>query len=212
MLKANGFEVDYLPSHVAQTEFPDQLETLKQYAAIIFSDVGSNTMLLHPDMQFKCMRKPNRLKVIREYVKQGGGFLMCGGYMSYSGIDGRARYAMTPIADVLPVEMLHYDDRMENPDGIVPTVLNDSHPILNGVTGQWPDFLGYNKLSAKADAELLATIGDGDAFITAAPYGEGRSVAFATDCVPHWGTPEFVAWEHYGTLFGNIIRWLAKEI
>lgn len=211
-LRDNGIEVDYMPSHLAQLDFPDTVEALSKYSAVIFSDVGSNTLLLHPDMQFQCIRMPNRLKVIREYVYQGGGFLMCGGYMSYSGFEGRARYGMTALADVLPVEMLHYDDRMENPEGIYPTITDSSHPILDGIEGDWPHFLGYNKLKVKENAQLIAKFEENDAFISAAEYGNGRTVAFASDCVPHWGTPEFVAWKHYTTLFGNIIKWLSKEI
>lgn len=212
MLKNNDIEVDYLPSHIAQIEFPDTAERLIQYSAIIFSDVGSNTLLLHPDTQFNCIRMPNRLKIIRDYVYNGGGFLMCGGYMSYSGFEGKARYGMTPIADILPVEILKYDDRMEKPEGVVPKIINPSHPILAGIEGNWPDFLGYNKLSIKHGAQLIAIMDDNDAFISATDFGKGRTVAFASDCVPHWGPPEFVGWKHYSTLFVNIIKWLSKKI
>lgn len=212
MLKYNGFEVDYLPSHIAHLSFPDSIEALKPYTAVIFSDIGSNSLLLHPDMQYQCIRKANRLKVIREYVGEGGGFLMLGGYMSYSGFCGKARYGMTPIADILPVEILNYDDRKEHPEGIIPQIIDANHPILTNIDGCWPDFLGYNKLIVKKDAQLIAKMDEKDAFIAAMDYKKGRTVAFASDCVPHWGTPEFVSWEHYKTLFGNIIKWLAKKI
>ena len=39
---------------------------------------------------------------------------------------------MTPLAEILPVEMLNYDDRMEHPEGIVPTVVKADHPVLSG--------------------------------------------------------------------------------
>ncbi len=38
-----------------------------------------------------------------------------GGYYSFQGIDGRARWRKTPIEDVLPVTCLAYDDRIEMP-------------------------------------------------------------------------------------------------
>lgn len=212
MLRGEGIEVDYLPSHVAQMDFPSELSKLQQYNAVIFSDVGSNTLLLHPDVNFKCKRMPNRLKLIKEYVEKGGSFMMCGGYMSYSGIDGRARYAMTPIADIMPVEMLHYDDRMEHPEGIVPTIRMKDHPILTGITGDWPYFLGYNKLLAKPEADLIGVMEGEDVFLAAMEYGEGRTVAYASDCVPHWGSTAFVSWEHYKTFFVNILKWMTKEI
>ena len=35
----------------------------------------------------------NRLQVIDAYVRQGGALLMVGGYLSFSGIEGKAHYA-----------------------------------------------------------------------------------------------------------------------
>ena len=212
MLKELGYEADHLSNQKAVTEFPRTIEELRKYDVLILSDIGSDTLLLHPDVQFKCQRKINILNLICKYVAQGGGFLMCGGYMSFSGIEGKARYAMTPIAEILPVELLHYDDRVEHPEGIVPQVVKPEHPILNGIDTEWPDFLGYNKLKIKNEAELIATMAEKDAFIAAMNYQKGRSIAFASDCMPHWGTPEFVGWKHYKTLFKNMMLWLKKEI
>jgi uncharacterized membrane protein len=211
-LRSEGFLVNYMPSHIAQLNFPYKLEELNEYNAIIFSDVGSNTLLLHPKTQYECARMPNRLKIIKQYVEEGGGFMMCGGYMSYSGIEGKARYGMTPIADILPVEILNYDDRQEVPEGIHPIIVDKSHPVLKGINlSTWPDYLGYNKVIIKPQAQLIAKF-DEDVFMAAHEYGKGRVFAFTTDSVPHWGPPEFLAWEGYKKLFGNIIRWLAKEV
>ena len=210
-LKHNGFEVTYMPNHIAQLHFPDTAQQLKEYDAVILSDCGSNTLLLHPQT-FKGVRRGNRLLALCEYVEQGGGLFMCGGYLSFSGVANKARYGMTPLAKVLSVEVLNYDDRMEYPEGVTPTMQDASHPVLQGVAPEWPHFLGYNKIKAKPQAQLIATIGDGDTFMAGMEYGKGRSFAFASDCVEHWGSPEFVAWESYPTLFGNILRWVARAI
>ena len=45
---------------------------------------------------------PNRLKLIREYVRGGGGLAMIGGYFSFQGINGGARYRGTAVEEVLP--------------------------------------------------------------------------------------------------------------
>jgi uncharacterized membrane protein len=211
-LENQGIGLDYYPNHLAQTKFPETVEELKPYDAVILSDIGSNTLLLDPEMQFKGVKKGNRLLAIQEYVRQGGGLMMCGGYLSFAGLENKARYAMTPIADVLPVEMLNWDDRMEHPEGVVPVVTQADHPVLQGVDrGVWPPFLGYNKIMAKPAADEIATI-DGDTFMAAWDYGQGRSFAFASDLAPHWGSKAFLEWESYETLFANIIKWLAKEI
>jgi uncharacterized membrane protein len=211
-LKNKGIELDYYPNHLVQSTFPDNVEDLKQYDAVILSDVGSNTLYMDPEMQFKGVKKGNRLLAIQDYVKQGGGLMMCGGYLSFAGLENKARYAMTPLADVLPVDMLNWDDRMEHPEGVRPIVTLPDHPVLNGVEGgEWPSFLGYNKIMAKKDAAEIATI-EGDTFMAAWEYGEGRSFAFASDLAPHWGSKEFLDWASYDTLFANIVKWLAKEI
>ncbi len=47
-LKKTAYDVTFMPSHLAQREFPLTLEGLKAYDAIVLSDIGANTLLLHP--------------------------------------------------------------------------------------------------------------------------------------------------------------------
>lgn len=210
VLQKEGIETDFMPSHAAQESFPDTMEKLNVYDAVILSDIGSNTLLLASDTFYRGERKPNKLQLLVDYVEQGGGLAMIGGYLSFAGIDNKARYAMTPLAKVLPVNMLNYDDRVECPEGIVPQTVKSSHPIFAGIETEWPFFLGYNKVMVKPQAEELAKIGD-DTFIAVMEHGRGRSLAFASDCAPHWGPKEFMQWSSYSTLFGNMVRWLGKK-
>lgn len=84
--------MDYIPNHHAPSKVPTDLAKLKEYSAVILSDIGANTLLLHPDTFERSIATPNRLKLFREYVEQGGAFVMIGGYMSFTGIDGKAKY------------------------------------------------------------------------------------------------------------------------
>jgi uncharacterized membrane protein len=70
--------------------------------------------------------------------------------------------------------------------------------------------LGYNKLELKEDAKLLAEY-NGDPIISVAEFGEGRTMAFASDCAPHWGSPEFCEWEYYSVFWQQAVRWLANN-
>ena len=97
--------------------FPLTLDGLQHYGAVILSDIGSNTLLLHPDVWLSGSPVPNRLKLLREYVRGGGGLMMIGGYYSFQGINGGARYHRTPVEEALPVDCLPYDDRIEVPEG-----------------------------------------------------------------------------------------------
>ena len=38
-----------MPAHEAQREFPQTMEALSAYDAVVLSDLGANTLLLHPD-------------------------------------------------------------------------------------------------------------------------------------------------------------------
>ena len=134
---------------------------------------------------------------------------MIGGYMSFAGIEGKARYAGTAVEDVLPVSIGMSDDRVEEPEGVCPEILAPEHPILAGLPASWPAFLGHNRVVVKPDARLLARIGR-DPFIAVAERGRGRSLAFTSDCSPHWGPPEFTGWAHYPRFWQQAVRWVAS--
>jgi uncharacterized membrane protein len=80
------------------------------------------------------------------------------------------------------------------------------HAIVAGIGGRWPALLGYNRLTAKPGADVVATVG-GDPLIVAGSHGKGRAVAFASDCGPHWAPPEFVNWKGYTRLWPQIAAW-----
>jgi uncharacterized membrane protein len=202
--------VTFMPNHIAPADFPVTLKGLQAYDVIILSDIGSNTLLIHPDTFKKSQSMNNRCELLAEYVRKGGGLMMVGGYMSFSGIDGKARYQRTMLKNVLPIEMVEGDDRIETPQGVTPKVLDAKHPVFTGIKGAFPKFLGYNQLKAKEGSSVLATVGD-DVFIAVAEIGKGRSATFASDCGPHWGPPSFVTWTYYSRLWSNLVSWLAKS-
>lgn len=207
-LEKGGFDVTYQPNHLVPTQFPMTMEEINAYDCVILSDTGSNTLLLYPDTFGHSKRLPNRCQLIRDYVNGGGGFLMVGGYMSFSGVDAKAKYGMTAVKDVLPVECMLTDDLMEHPEGVVPVVAHD-HPALAGLPAEWPHFLGYNRTLPTQAGDVVMTI-DGDPFLTFGSFGKGRSGAFASDCAPHWGPPAFMDWPGYDRLWQNIVGYLAQ--
>ena len=206
-----GMEVTYMQNHIAQQHFPETAEELKQYDVVILSDITSNTLLLDPDMMFNVKIHGNRLLAIREYVEQGGGFLMIGGYMSYCGLNGCARYNMTPLRDVIPVKMMNFDDRMDTPQGVSPYIIKADHPIMKGIEEPWPRYLGYSYIEEKPGTEVVVGMGD-SVGLACAPFGKGRAVATAFDALPHWALPEVLEWKCYKQLWKNIIEWAAGKI
>ena len=70
-LKDSPFELTYMKAHEAALDFPLSLEGLTHYDAILLSDIGSNTLLLHPDVWLQGKTVPNRLKLLKEYSARG---------------------------------------------------------------------------------------------------------------------------------------------
>jgi len=208
-LQKAGYEVEHLPNHLANTKFPYTMAEIGQYSCVILSDIGSNTLLLPPQTFTKSMENPNRCDLIKQYVLEGGAFLMIGGYMSFTGIDAKTRYGQTAVKDVLPVKCLEFDDRAEHPEGAAPEVQKE-HPIVDGLPRQWPNLLGYNKTQAIDGYDVIVTI-SGDPLISAGDFGKGRSAVFTSDCAPHWAPPPFVNWEHYNLLWKNILDYITRS-
>jgi len=209
-LEGAGWDVTFMPSHVAAREFPATAEALVAFDCVMLSDIGANTLLLHPETFTKSKVLPNRLHAIRDYVRAGGGFVMIGGYMTFQGVEAKAQYAGSAAEEVLPVTIDRWDDRVEAPQGAHPTVTDASHPIVAGLGGNWPNLLGYNRVTPKTGATLVAKVGD-DPLIVAGSFGKGRSVAFTSDCGPHWAPPPFVEWPGYATLWAQLANWVSGK-
>jgi uncharacterized membrane protein len=209
-LEAAQFEVDYLPAHLVPARFPATPADLGVYGAVILSDIGANSLLLAPDTFERSAAAPNRLASVEQYVRDGGGLLMIGGYLSFAGIEGKARYHHTPVEAALPVTISPHDDRAERPEGVHPAVTEPGHPVLAGVPGDWPALLGYNRLTGKSATQVLVRC-DADPLLVVGSHGAGRSAAFASDCAPHWCPPPFMAWPGYNPLWGNLLTWLCGQ-
>jgi len=207
-LESGGWRIDYQPAHVAARDFPATAAALAPYNCVILSDIGANTLLIHPDTFTRFKALPNRLQAVRDYVAQGGGLIMVGGYLSFQGIEGKARYRDTPVEAALPVTIEAGDDRRETPEGVAPRVALPDHPIVAGLASPWPALLGYNRFAAKPGAAVVAHVG-ADPLLVAGAFERGRAVAFASDCGPHWAPPGFVEWSGYALLWRQMAGWAA---
>lgn len=206
-LRTGDIEVVYQPSHIAANGFPTSKDELRAFDVVILSDIGANTLLLPDRVSVRSERTPNRLSLLSEFVGEGGGLLMVGGYLTFQGIQAKGNYHGTPVDDILPVSLHASDDRCEQPQGIVPLIVDATHPTVAGLA-DWPHFLGYNRSKLRSDAHLVASIGD-DPLIAVRQVGSGRTAVFSSDCGPHWGPPAFVNWSGYPKLWMNLVEWLA---
>jgi uncharacterized membrane protein len=205
-LRSHGHKVTHITNHDAVEDFPWTQADFEPFDVVVLSDISADTIQLHPRCTDQGERTPDRLRVLVDHVERGHGLLMVGGYMSFSGYEGKARYQSTPLAAALPVEMLGHDDRVEAPEGVNP-IVRVAHPVVDGLSDDWPYFLGYNRLRAKEDATVVMSV-ENDPFLILGTAGAGRTAAFASDCSPHWGSPEFLAWPGYARFWSQLIGWL----
>lgn len=198
-----------IPANVP-AEFPTTTEELGEYDVVIFSDVGYNTMLFYPGLTppYEYPLGPDRCRMVADFVRAGGGFIMVGGYLSFAGFNGIARYHGTIIEEVLPVTISPYDDRVEIVEGFRFEVVDPEHPIVAGLDWANANFTmcGYNRVALKPEAHLIARHGQ-DPIIATGSYGKGRTAVFATDFAPHWGG-DFIRWPGYSQFWAQMLTWL----
>lgn len=208
--EGTDIEFIHMPSHQAAKDFPLSLDELNAYDVICLSDIGANTLLLHPDTWLAGKSVPNRLKLLAEWVKQGGGLMMCGGYYSFAGIYAGAKYYRSPLENILPVNIHTFDDRVETPEGAKPEVVDSNHPLVAGMGTDWPILLGFNELLPKPEAQLIAKLGE-HPLLAAMQVAQGRTLAWASDIGPHWCPVGFAEWAGYARLWNNAVNWLAGK-
>jgi len=202
-------EVDYIPTSQVQRELPDDFS---KYDVVIYSDVGTDTVIMYEDRFLNCPMGKSRLHALKEFVKGGGGLAGIGGWMSFGGMYGQAKWHNTPIEEILPVTCHPWDDRVELSEGMKPNIVDPDHPIMKGIDWKGAPvlFSGYNQIEKKPDGELLADYDD-DPIIVVGSYGEGRTMVLASDCAPHWGRG-FVDWAGSRDFSIQLVKWLAKKL
>ncbi|WP_336660794.1 glutamine amidotransferase [Leucobacter sp. USHLN153] len=204
-----GIEVEQMYGHDVPAKFPRTAEALADYDVVIISDIGANSFLLTPETWKRGERSENSLRALVEWTQQGGGLMMAGGYLSFQGINAAANFARTPLTEVLPVDMLMCDDRVEAPEGAAVAVADETHPLAQLVSGA-PDLLGFNEVTAGDESRVVATVG-AHPLLATREVGQGRSLAWTSDIGPHWCPQPFLDWKGFAPLVGGMLRWLAGE-
>jgi len=214
-MEGSGIAIEQMPSERCETDFPLTLAALQGYSAIIISDISALTLLLTPEARSGKIG-PNRLALLNDYVHQGGSVMMAGGYTSFQGMDGSARYHGTPLEECLPVSCLKHSDGLEAPEGLTPRVVA-SHAILDHLPMEWPPVLGLNRVEMRtgAGAQLLAEVsyrGRQFPLLAVRSIGQGRTLAFMTDIGPHWMSHEFIDSPTYMQVMRAMLNWLCHLV
>jgi hypothetical protein len=169
-------------------------EELRNFSVIIISNLDAPSI------------NAERLKLYREFVAQGGGLVVLGGYWAYS----KGAYAGTPLEEMLPVTFPSEHRIPEHRDGLL---------LATAPQATWKQTFDYKikpmafyvqALMPKADAVVQLLAGDKPALISGT-FGKGRVVACALTANgdPAEGTMPFWDWPGWPKLLGQAVEWAA---
>ena len=191
--------------------FSDPRSQCSEYDAIVISDAPADSFLLHP-IRWLVRSCRSRHCALGEYVAQGGGLAMVGGWMSFGGFSFAARLtsARSP-AQILPVEICPTTTGWKCPRDACRKWWRAIIRSSRGLPTVWPDFLGYNRVLPKRGETVLTFPTTGDPLLIAEQAGAGRMACFTSDILPHWGSPRFLEWAGYVPFWSNFFYWVAGK-
>jgi uncharacterized membrane protein len=212
---------------------PDELALIPFPVDELFSEhLGSFDLVLFQNFDYGPYEMAIYLPRIRDYVERGGSFAMIGGPLSFSA----AGYAETPIAEILPVEVLPEgtpEAEAITTDRFRPVVAEgaEHHPLVTLLpepaanAEAWAalsPMIGLNVVrSVVHDGQLLlqhpsahAPSGAPLPVLVSGNAGRGRVLALMSDTSWRWGmtsggeTGDASAYERF---WDRAVRWLARD-
>lgn len=209
---------------------PDELSLIPFPTDELFRQhLDSFDVVLFQNFEFGPYRMAQHLPRIRDYVRDGGSFAMIGGDQSFS----QGGYGTTPIAEVLPVELVTGAKPEPLVEAFRPklTETGARHPIVALLPdplrnrSQWSSLapvFGLNRVQgARPEAQTLLahpreSNRDGEPLpvLVVGRHGEGRTMALTIDSSWRWGLTtagrrgDVSAHERF---WDRGLRWLSKD-
>lgn len=192
-------------------------------AELFTTELDTFDVVIFQNFTYRPYNMARFLPRIRDYVEQGGSFMMIGGTDAYE--DGW--YAGTPIATILPVRLggapawdgAEFRPRL-TPEG-------RRHPVTRiGEVGEPPDLVfqrlppleGVNPTLGLAEGarSLLVhpSLPGNPPVIAIREVGRGRTMAITTDSIWYWrflALAEEGAGRDFDRLYNNALRWLIRD-
>jgi uncharacterized membrane protein len=193
-------------------------EILESSVGLIISDVEAKCFHLFPSFFNRSVRKntvetfPDRLTSIKSWIEGGGGLMMLGGWLSFSGVLGKSGWGRSSFSNALPVQCMATEDLVESSAGFTAEVLVPDHPVVRGLSWEsFPPIFGYNEVTEKPWGEVLVRVREtGHPLVVVGEYGKGRILTYMSDPAPHWGI-NFELWENYDAFWQQSLNWVKKQ-
>ena len=203
-----------------QSLIPFPVETL------FVKEMKNFDLLIFDNFRYLLYLSPHHLESIRDFVRGGGAFALIGG----PSLQSEGSFAMTPISEILPIRFSEKDVyRRDTSTGVRFGRGGTVHPItrlVSEIKGDdtdparfWrdmPSLDGINLVEAKSSATVLLESGEGLPWpiLAVSGYGEGRSLALATDYSWKWYMGPVARGEGnltYLKFVDRMVRWLTKD-
>ncbi|MEQ9498250.1 MAG: glutamine amidotransferase [Deltaproteobacteria bacterium] len=187
------------------------------------TELNSFDVVIYQNFSYRPYRMRHYLRNIRDYVLQGGSFLMIGGDFAFE--DGF--YAGTPIEDILPVRLggtLPWDNAEFSPRL---TRQGRRHPITRiGEPGEPPEaayrrlppLAGFNaSLGLMPSSQSLLVhpgLPGNPPLVAIREVGQGRTMAVTTDSMWFWrflAVADGSAGREFDRFWSNSLRWLIRD-
>ena len=202
-----GADVVSQPSWELYHMSPEAFDGRLQWATtIIFADVETKCLMLHPDFFQRAKWSdeplvfPDRFDLLRSWVTAGGHFHMNGGWLSFAGELGKGGWGRSRFHDALPVECLQHDDLIESTAGFEIRCSFPEHPMAKDIDWETaPPLLGFNECKTRDGSDCIVEIencGRWHPLLVARSLGSGRVSCWTTGASPHWGI-NFMKWNSY---------------
>ncbi|QDG49721.1 hypothetical protein FIV42_02885 [Persicimonas caeni] len=193
-------------------------------------ELGSFDLVIFQNFNFGPYNMRHYLSRIAGFVKDGGGFIMTGGELSFAS----GGYARTPIEDILPVYLppVGQSDSVIDLEHFRPNLTKAGlhHPITQlafdpqsnvKIWSELPKMRGTNIVTgAKPDATVLATHpnltfnGKPMPVVAVSEKGDGRVMSLTSDSTWRWAFENVGSGgtnREYQVFWNSAIRWLIKD-
>jgi uncharacterized membrane protein len=195
---------------------PGQYERiLEDYDVLIFSDVEAKNFQLEPSFfdrtKFgtQILTYPDRVRLTVEALQAGTPMMFLGGWLSFTGEQGKGGWNRTRLREILPVTCLEYEDLVESTEGFTAQPTGAGAALFGEINfANFPPILGYNQTRPRVSCDVLLTAREtGDPLVAVGTFGKGRALAYMSDPAPHWGC-NFIYWDQYAAFWLTCLRWL----
>lgn len=228
---ANNPKVDLLSFFILRELTDDVAATTSELSLIpfpsnlLFSDyLGSFDLVIFHNFKFSPFINKRNLPNIKEYVEEGGAFLMIGGDLSFQ----NGGYDRTPVEEILPVRIRGGSKEFfvkEFPLTVTPKLAHhpvlhlESDPKLNRKVWQsLPPIQGVNiGLTPVKGAHVLGAYQKGKVrhpVLVTRQVKEGRSMVITTDSSWNWNflrVGKGGSGRYYQKFWENVIAWMTRE-